>query len=323
MGKTAKKIGNILGLIFFFVSVHAQIMQLPVPNEEGRYTTHSLFLKNFNPGSSQIPVIPSPFPPAGGITQGSSVSLQAVYVPPTVQSIKRILDKYKSIPGGITLEGNAEMETLRTIQYVPEKNVFIINGNLIYDNRLPFSETKEIFKAIDTNDLIGVSLGDEDVIYGSLLKGSLPSIFMKLSDHYLGSIVFACGNWMDYKNFPGGYIPERDLSTGGVYAVYFNLGHYVFKTDHGKLIPKGANMEITLIPLTDQKEENGSYVPDYVRIEKKDISKAFENNSRHIASYIEDYSKEPRLQKVIEYGRIAALARTIKASGIELGSVIR
>lgn len=249
--------------------------------------------------------------------------LKARYIKPSVENVEKIVKKYKSIPGGITLEGTADnLPIINDINYIPGKNIFIINGELIYQNVLTPFEIKDIFNAIGKDDIIGVSLGEKNLIYGKLKDGSIASILMKLSDHFLGCIVFACNDWINFSDFPKGYQPKTDKETDGMYAIYFNFNDFNFKIENKQILPFSAAMNITLVPLTDTQNSEGGYLPDYQRINNGSISKAFEANSIHIAENGDYYSKDQRLQRVIAYGQIAALARTLKQNGISLSKII-
>lgn len=248
--------------------------------------------------------------------------LKAQYVRPTVENIKQIVDKYKSIPGGITLEGPAlGIPAINHIQYIPEKNAFLLNKTLIWENSLTPAEMKEIFNAVDKEDLMGVSLGEKDLIYGGLPEGSLVSVFLKLSDHFLGCIAFACQEWIRYSAFPDGFVPKGDDQTAGIYAVYFNFSQFEFQVINNMVTPKNANMDITMIPLLESQNKT-EYLPDYNRIASGNFSNAFEENSAHIAKNADYYSKDSRIQKVLAYGQLTALARVLKASGVKLSAIL-
>lgn len=302
------------------------VMQLPMADDSKTYSTDYLFLK-------KAPAVMEPFKipveiQKPSIQQSVTVNkftgpyLNAQYVRPTVENVKQIVDKYKSIPGGITLEGTAlGIPTLSQVQYIPEKNAFLLNKTLVWENSLTPAEIKEIFSAVEKADLMGVSLGEKDLIYGALPEGSLTSIFLKLSDHFLGCIAFACQEWIRYSTFPGGFVPKGDDQTAGIYAVYFNFSQFEFQISNNIITPKNANMDITMIPLLESQNKT-DYLPDYNRIAAGNFSKAFEENSIHIAKNADYYAKDSRLQKVLAYGQLTALARALKASGVKLSSIL-
>ena len=303
------------------------VMQMPLADDSKSYSTDYLFLKKA-PAVMEAFKIPVEIQKPAVQQQSVSVNtyagpyLKAQYVRPTVENIKQIVDKYKSIPGGITLEGPAlGIPAINHIQYIPEKNAFMLNKTLIWENSLSPAEMKEIFNAMEKDDLMGVSLGEKDLIYGGLPEGSLASIFLKLSDHFLGCIAFACQEWIRYSTFPEGFVPKSDAQTAGIYAVYFNFRQFEFQISNNMVTPKNANMDITMIPLLES-ENKTEFLPDYNRIAAGHFSSAFEENSTHIAKNADYYSKDSRLQKVLAYGQLTALARALKASGIKLSTLL-
>ena len=320
-------------LLAFFVSAliplqsFAAVMQMPLAEDSNSYATDYLFLKKTPAvmGSFKIPVEiqkPAAQQESLPVKTDSGPYLKAQYIRPTVENIKQIVDKYKSIPGGITLEGTAlGIPAINQIQYIPEKNAFLLNKTLVWENSLTPAEMKEIFNALERDDLMGVSLGEKDMIYGALPEGSLTSIFLKLSDHFLGCIAFACQEWIRYSAFPQGFVPKRDDQTAGIYAVYFNFSQFEFEIKNNMVTPKNANMDITMIPLLESQNKT-EYLPDYTRIASANFSKSFEENSTHIAKNADYYAKDSRLQKVLAYGQLTALARALKASGVKLSGIL-
>ncbi len=249
--------------------------------------------------------------------------LQAKYSRCNTDMVNAIIEKYKTIPGGVTLEGMALglPAAISSVRFNPENNSLIFNNNIVFETGLNEHTVKSIFNAIETSDLIGVSLGDKDLVYGNIEKTSFPGIFMKMLDHYLGSIVFASGGWLRFQKLPGGFVPERDNRTGN-YAVYFNFSDFKFKTEGEKITTDSAGINITLIPLTEVKDKNGGYVPDYTRISKGEISNSFESNISHVVKNIAYFQNDARMKNVISYGRVAAIARVLKANNINLTKVL-
>jgi hypothetical protein len=293
-------------------------------------------LKNIPPAPKPVPTLPSEKtvqPIASQVQSPANAStiveplersiILAHYEKATLESVGQILKKYKSIPGGVTLEGVAKgFPEIKSVKYDNEKNTFILNGKLIYQNPLSKGEMKQIFKAVQSDDLIGVSLGDKDIIYGALDEGSLTSIYLKLADHFLGSIVFANYRWVTYQTFPGGYKPKANFGAGQYYAVYFNFDHFNFEVKNNKIRSKDSLLTATLIPLTAQQDAVGGYHPDYAKIEKSIFPKEYEDNIQHIVNNMPFYQDEGRVRKANAYGEAAAFARTLNESPISLSELI-
>jgi len=314
---------NIILLQLIITSGSAQVMQVPAQGKNSKtfqteilfklpMNSFSLLQKDHNiPARIKADIIP--YKPFVNIT----TKLSARYTPITMEKVNNIMNRYKSIPGGITLEGRIKgLGEITSVVFDRKNNRFIINDKLIYANKVSVPEVKEILNSIYNDDLLGISLGKKAHIYGDLSKGTIPYVNLSMLDHFLGTIVFAGKNWIKYHKFPNNYRPKIDYNSRGIHAVYFNFNNFTVKKDKNILISNHADLDITLIPLTDKKDKNGGFIPDYKQIEKGYISKPFEQNTRHIVQAINEYSKDSRFQKVIAYGYTAALARLFKESNI-------
>lgn len=337
--------------------LQAAVFQEPVDANAQKYKTRYLFAEHFTPARIEIPELSAVQPPtvdsfvkapemkvSNPQTQtfsGQEVKLPgqlfnptnlpvgmgplhiyASYERATVENVKQIVGKYKSVPGGITLEGaGAGLPDIQQIQYDAGTNSFLINGGIKYENPVSRFEMKSLLKALSQDDLMGVSLGDEDIIYGSLPQGSLPSIYMKLLDHFLGCVVFANNRWLYTHAFPENYRPKQNFSAGDYYAVYFNFKDYQFSLENNQIKALNSRLAITLIPLTNQKDDKGGYIPDYMRIAAGMIPSEYEDNIHHVVKNMNYYQNEMRLQKVDAYGQAAAFVRALKEQGQSLNSL--
>lgn len=335
----------------------AAVFQEPVDANAQKYKTRYLFAERFTPPQVEMPQLPAVEAPTlnsfakepgakaantpalpvlkpeiklpGQILNPSNlpmgtgtIHIYASYERATVENVKNIVSKYKSVPGGITLEGvGAGLPNIRQIRYDSATNSFLINEAVKYENPVSRFEMKSLLKALSQDDLMGVSLGDEDIIYGSLSEGSLPSIYMKLLDHFLGCVVFANNSWLYTHAFPGNYRPKQNFSASDYYAVYFNFKDYQFSVENGQIKSANSRLSITLIPLTNQKDGKGGYIPDYTRIAMGLIPGEYEDNIHHIVTNMNYYQDEMRLQKVDAYGQAAAFVRSLKEQGQSLDSL--
>ena len=253
----------------------------------------------------------------------NTLEIDARYIRPTVNSVQSILKKYKSIPGGITLEGAASgLNNIKELSFDRTKNTFIINNSTTYRNPVSPFEMKSIIEALEKNDKLGVSLGQPDIIYGDLKSGSIPSIYMKLADHYLGCIVFANSKWIRDQLFPNNFKPKAPFKFSGGYAVYFNFSNFLFNTENGRLTPEKSSFTTMIIPLTRTKGPQGGYLPDFKKISSGNIPSEFEKNAIHIINNTDFYMNEPRIAKTQAYGEAAAFARTLLKNEIDLDSII-
>ena len=252
-------------------------------------------------------------------SESGQYAINARYIRPSLHSVHRILEKYKSIPGGITLEGSGRgIENVKNVVFDKNSNSFLINNRLVYKNPVSVPEMRYILRAVSQDDRMGVSLGDTDVIYGSLTPGSIPCINLKLADHFLGCIVFANNRWLLNYDFPENYRPRKLFRSGGGYAVYFNFEEFRFKELNNRIMPAESTFTITLIPLTREKGPEGGYMPDFEKIAKGRIPREFESNAAHIVNHIDYYRRDVRVSRTGSYGEAAAFVRALRAEGIPL-----
>lgn len=306
------------------------VFQEPIAGDPDTYRTRHLYSESgrlpidatYAPEESQE--LEAPFPDSGvQSVQKSTPKITARYERVTIDLARQIIAKYKSIPGGITLESAASgLGRIRNVLYDPSTNVFMVNGNTLYENPVSRLEMKELLKALGNDDRLGVSLGDRDLIYGDLREGSLPCIQLKLADHYLGCIVFANNRWVHRHRFPEGYRPKPNRTSGGFYAVYFNFSDYRFLTENGRITPGGSDLTITLVPLTGEKDAQGGYLPDYEKIQSEKLSREYEENIGHIVRHMAHYQEEGRVRRVNTFGEAAAFVRALRDSQIDLPRLI-
>ena len=328
----------ILFSIIYTTFSHAAVFQEPVDGQPDKYQSQFLFDQNFNekiiPGNAALflPALNASVPEASSGQLQSSVSpsptagdirIMASYQKITRESLDNIIQTYKSIPGGITLEGMAQgLPTLNAVQYDANKNTFLLNGSLAYENPISKSEMKSILQAIASDDRMGVSLGDQDIIYGGLVPGSIPTVYMKLADHFLGCIIFANERWVAFNKFLGGYKPKANTQTGGCYAVYFNFNEFNFEIKDNVIKPVNSHLGIMIIPLTGQKDGLGGYLPDYDKVAVGAVPQVYEENIAHIVNNMSNYQNETRIQKINHYGEAAAFARALKNGNASLDKLI-
>ncbi len=275
--------------------------------------------KNSLPQTPEIPVLPT-FPVTPDVQ--SPFQISARYVKATVPQIESLIQRYKEIPGGIVLEGaGLGIESIQKVTFDSQSNVFQINGDYSYSCAVSPEEMKAIAEALDKNDLLGISLGEQAFVYGNLTEGSFPSIYLQLADHFLGSVVFANQEALSSYAFPSGYLLQKNQETEGCFAVCFNLDRYQFKFTGKKLHSSSSDLSVTLIPLLTEKSAEGRFLPDFDKIQKGELPNAYQNNATHLVENITHYQKDFRIQKIIRYGETAAFLRALKTQGISLASL--
>ena len=250
----------------------------------------------------------------------STCDVSSQYQPITQDAAQNIVGKYKSVPGGVTLEGDSlDLSFIKTAKYLPQANAFILNGGLVYLNPVSADEFLEIYNAIMDDDRIGVSMGQGiAIIFGKLSPQGPVATNLELADLFLGDIAFGAHRLTRGYNFASGYAPQA-LKVALSIAVYFNLHgyHFAAQTD-GQLIRSGVNLDSTLVPLATQKNSEGGHLPDLQKISKGDFPPEYVANLKHLQENISYYAREKIVRVAISYGEVATFARALKSNGVAL-----
>ncbi|WP_194403345.1 hypothetical protein [Bradyrhizobium sp. CCBAU 53351] len=243
-------------------------------------------------------------------------SVSSRYDPVTQTSAKTIVSKYQSIPGGVTLEGIADLKFANKVTYLAKANAFILNDDLVYVNPVTADELAQIYKALLADDKLGVSLGEAvSLVYGALPKNGTVVRNLKTADRFLGAITFTNAELTDYKFLPG-YVTKPVISSN--VAVYFNISEIALaETDDGELKRSRINLATTLVPLTTPSA-TGGHLPDGHRIARGDISPSHVANLKHLQDNFSYYARERIVRTVLAYGEVAAFARALNAANLKL-----
>jgi hypothetical protein len=246
-------------------------------------------------------------------------NLSSAYKPITASGAKGIVDKYKSVPGGLTLEGGSpDLSAIRTAGYVGKANAFIFNDDLVYLNPVKPQEFAEIARALAADDRLGVSIGvEKSIVYGGMpLKGAVATR-LRVADMYLGAIAFGNRGLLRGYRFAPGYQALRSQTVANV-SVYFNLHDFRFSEDPtGELVRTTSSLDSTLVP-TLTAEDPSTPLPDYKLIEKGDFPPEFLTNLRHFHDNITYYGRERIMRDIVGYGEAAAMARALRDNGLKL-----
>jgi hypothetical protein len=240
------------------------------------------------------------------------------YHPITQTAAQGIIGQYKSIPGGITLEGgSADLSFIKSVKYLPDANAFVLNDDLVYLNPVAASAFSEIRHALATDDRLGVSLTSGlAIVYGSLSPQSDVATNLELADRFLGDIAFGAHRTTKGYVFAPGY--EGKSATGnGNLAVYFNIHDFHFlESADGRLSRSGTSLDTTLVPLSAASGSDGGHLPDADRIKKGDIPPEYIANLRHLQDNIGYYTRERIIRTAIAYGEAASFVRSLKSNGV-------
>ncbi|HEX7896350.1 MAG TPA: hypothetical protein VF950_01125 [Planctomycetota bacterium] len=242
----------------------------------------------------------------------------------TVEDAQRTINTYGSIPGGVVLEGVAAgVGEVSDLWYDSRYNALILNGAIAYFLKVPPRTFAVACRAIaqDEKGLIGVSLGDKQIVYGKVPESSDLAWDLKLADHFLGDIVFVFGRdrWTAGYKFAKGYTPERfEGKASSNAAVFFQFNGFKFGFEQEQMRVTGANFDVRLIPLSDTPGPDGGLMPDPAAIARNDLPKAWERNARHLSENIAYYAQERIVDRVFGAGEAAALVRELKRQGFNM-----
>jgi hypothetical protein len=246
------------------------------------------------------------------------------YQPITRTQAQNVVGRYRSIPGGITLEGGSpDLGFIKTVAYLPDPNAFLLNDDIVYLNPVTADEFLQIARALAVDEKMGVSIGSISIEYGELPPQSAVARNLRLADSFLGGIAFGEATRARGYVFAPGFQAVRSV-TGGNIAVYFNIHDYRFYEEpSGELRRDGLSVDVTLVPLSSQKAADGGHGPDFERIEKGDVPAPFISNVKHLQSNLDYYGRERIVRTTFAYGEIAAFARALKENGVRMGAQAR
>lgn len=253
-------------------------------------------------------------------------NVRSSYQRTTRQSAAPLLRRYRSIPGGVTLEGAGEgIVNVQSAKYDFATNSIVLNESLTYQCPVDRYDMRMILSSIARDDKMGISLAGGYLIYGRLTKSSRIALTLRLTDMLLGHIAFGGQHereFGDYR-FAHGYVPKRHQGPRiSNVCVYFRFGSYEFRQIGSRYELESSDVAITLVPTkSDETADDGGALPDFDAIESGAISKQYEENVQHIVDNIDYYMQERLMRMANCYGEAAAFARALKRSKVDLGEL--
>ena len=249
--------------------------------------------------------------------------MSAEYKSTTKESASKILKEYKSVPGGVTLEGDGVgLDGFRQAFFRNSDNSIIVDNKFSYEIPVDIQEMKDICLSISISTKLGVSLSGNYIAYGAIPKDNDIMLTIRLVDEFLGHIAFGRQNsykFADYELANGYVLKKQSGSVNSGFCVYFRFCDYKFRRNGTRYELTSSNLSITLVPtLKDQRAEDGGALPDFDAIDSGQIPDAWKNNCEHISANIGYYMNERMMRMVNCYGEAAAFARALKRNGINL-----
>lgn len=251
---------------------------------------------------------------------GSGGSVASNYTPVTQSTAQTIVGKYKSIPGGVTLEGGSpDLAFIKSVSYLPGANAFLLNNDVVYLNPVSSKDFAEIYRATLADDNMGVSLGLSAIVYGKLPPQGDVAGNLELADRFLGSITFGSQILTKGYIFAQNYLPKTlppDTKTKPL-AVYFNLHDLTFREEaDGHLVRRGVSLDTTVVPLAAKEGGDGGHLPDLDRIKSGDVPPAYVANLKHLQDNISYYARERIVRRALAYAEVAAFSRELKTKRV-------
>lgn len=243
--------------------------------------------------------------------------------PTTRQNSEGIMRNYRSIPGGVVLEGAAAgLGRVNKVLYDVKMNAIMLDDRAAYFLPIPAKSAAVLCWAIDQDAKVGVSLGATHIVYGAVPADTDLALDLKIADHFLGDIVFAQNDWTKGYRFANGYTPQKlQERSGGSVAVFFNFNGFQFAIQDEEVRLTHANFQVQLVPLSDKKSGEGGHLPDFDAITAGRTFKEYQANATHVAENIQYYRGENIVDRMFLYGEVAALIRGLKNAGVNLKEV--
>jgi hypothetical protein len=242
------------------------------------------------------------------------------YKATTVEDSQKIPSQYGSVPGGVVLEGQADIGPLENLTYDSRFNALIVDNRAVYFLKISPRILVELCRALAQKDQIGVSLGAVQISYGALPKKSELSRNLLLTDHFLGSIAFAWNDWTAGYRFASEYQPQQ--FQGSMHAaVFFRFSNFQFQVEQQEFKVAQESFNDQFIPLSNQVAADGGSLPDEAAISSGNVPREWEMNLRHVAENMSYYRREKLIEQTFAYGATAAFLRGLKVQGVDLAEL--
>jgi hypothetical protein len=240
-------------------------------------------------------------------------------------AIPAIMTRYLSIPKGVVLEGTAEgFDQLTSVTYSKDANEFAINGTMRYKNPISKREFKQVFKALCKDDRMGVTLIDgEPRVYGPLGSDSDMVKQMMETDKQLGGILYAIDWLLEDVKLPGGYKPKRAANRQIPVVAFSRFTNYAFEKSGDTYKRTSCNLDVQLIPLSEQKTSSGGHLPDLAKSKEYVMEPEDRDNIQHLKTHQAEYLASPAFAKTAATGEAAAFARLVRDSKMDSEDLLK
>jgi hypothetical protein len=251
--------------------------------------------------------------------------------PATPADYHQILGTFHEVPGGVVLQGVAEgLPEITQANYDANYNAFVLNGQWVYFPWIKKETLAVMCRALaeDSNELMGVSMGDILIVYGKVPKLSNLALDMAITDDFLGDIVFAArceakrdDGWTDAYVIPDGYQLEKGSQPPPGIAgsiVLFNFHGFRFTPANNEIRLAGEQLSVELFPLSAQRADDDGLLSDESALTEHPVCNEYQNNAKNIQDHISYYCRERIVRQVFTYAQVASVLRAMKQGGCNL-----
>ncbi len=233
-----------------------------------------------------------------------------------------VVDHYGSMPGGIVLEGAAKgLENINSVRYDSKTQSLILGNDLSYKPEASMSVVAELARALAEDDRIGVSLTSDSVIaYGAIPEETELARDLSVADTFLADFIVPPREWTTGYRTAGGFEPVA-VDSGNEIVAFYNFNDFSFEVRGGQVVPTGAKADIYVVPVLDERAEDGGYLPDLNALENVGATTVVgevKKNADHVAANVSYYMGERAARRAIAFGEVAAVLRGLKSKGVNL-----
>jgi hypothetical protein len=238
--------------------------------------------------------------------------------PLTQSYVDTVRSNYPSFGGGILLEGKASgLPDIDDLEYDPILNAFVLNESTLYFAPIAPQSLAALCRAIAVDQRVGASIGEKQLIYGEVPHDSQVAVDLKMADRFLANIALARSWIPDGYPLAEGYAPKQPTQSSSV-IVQFNLNGYRFADRQDVVRLAGANFDVRVIPISENRAQDGGFLADDDAIARGFVVPEYDNNVKHVAKNIDYYRRERVVDRMLRYGEVAALLRALHAEGVDL-----
>ena len=173
-----------------------------------------------------------------------------------------VVRRYRSVPGGLILEGNAlGLEWVKTVRYEPSLDVFVLNGLVVYQSPIP--ATAQPSWPGRSPRMIGSACRSQRVAdrLGRLPGSSDVATDLKLADGLLGDLILPPRDWTIGYRLAEGFVPRDDVGQANA-TVLFRFRDFQFAIKEKKLELEGAHFDARVVAALQKRAADGGYMPD-------------------------------------------------------------